>query len=172
VLLLERGGKQRDVFMYLPALDKVKRISTHMMSGSIFGTDFNYEDFERFVDYAGKASAVRLADAPLDGETAFVLESRPAAEEASGYQRIIEYVDPKTCVRLKTELFEVGDRPRKVATSERSAIRREQELWYAPSLRLRDLRDETETELAIEKLELGAEIPTKLFTQSDLMRGH
>jgi outer membrane lipoprotein-sorting protein len=172
VLLLERGKDDRDIFMYLPALEKVKRITSHMVTGSMFGTDFSYEDFERFVDYAAKASVVRLDDAEIGGEKVFVLESRPAAEEASGYQRIVEYVDPKTCVRLKSELFEAGDRLRKVASSERSAIRREKELWYVPSLLLRDLRDETETELVIEKVEIGVEVPKKLFSQTELARGH
>ena len=172
VLLLERGKDERDMFMYLPALEKVKRITSHMVSGSMFGTDFSYEDFERFIDYAGKAAVARLDDAVIDGEKVFVLESRPVGEEASGYKRIVEYIDSKTCVRLKTELFEAGDKLRKVMSSDRSAIRREKDLWYAPSLLLRDLRDETQTELAIEKLEIGVEVPKKLFSQAELMRGH
>ncbi len=172
VLLLERSSSERDIFMYLPALEKVKRITTHMISGSMFGTDFSYEDFEHFVDYAGKATATRLDDAVIDGEPAFVLESRPGEKEASGYRRIVEYVDPKTCVRLKTDLYEAGDRLRKVASSSRAAIQREKYLWYAPTLLLRDLRDETETELSIEKVEVAVEIPKKMFSQAELTRGH
>jgi outer membrane lipoprotein-sorting protein len=172
VLLLERSSDDRHIFMYLPALDKVKRITKHMVAGSMFGTDFSYEDFERFVDYSGKAGVARMDDAVVDGEKTFVLESRPVGEDASGYKRIVEYIDPKTCVRLKTELFEAGDKLRKVASSDRSTVRREKELWYAPSLLLRDLRDETHTELVIEKVEIGVEIPKKLFSQSDLTRGH
>jgi hypothetical protein len=171
VLLLERASSGRDMFMYLPALERVKRITTHMVTGSMFGTDFSYEDFERFVDYAGKDDAARLPDAEIDGEPAFVLESRPQGDDASGYRRIVDFVDPRTCVRLKIELYEAGDRLRKVATSNRSAILREKDLWYAPTLLLRDLRDGTETELGIEKVELGVEIPKKLFSQAELTRG-
>ena len=172
VLLLERSKDERDIFMYLPALEKVKRITSHMMTGSMFGTDFSYEDFEHFVDYAGEATPARLTDAMVDGKPAFVLESRPGEKEASGYRRIVETIDPETCVRLKTELYEAGDRLRKVASSDRSAILRVKDLWYAPTLLLRDLRDETQTELSIEKIEVGVEIPKKMFSQSELTRGH
>ena len=67
VLLLERGKDARDIFMYLPALREVKRITSRMMSGSMFGTDFTYEEFERIQDYAATAAATRLPDRELDG---------------------------------------------------------------------------------------------------------
>ena len=37
---------------------------------------------------------------------------------------------------------------------------------------MRDLREETETQLTIEKVEVGVEIPSKLFSQANLAKGH
>ena len=55
VLLLERKQPgERDMFMYLPELRTVKRITSRMVTGSMFGTDFSYEDFEMIEDYAQK----------------------------------------------------------------------------------------------------------------------
>lgn len=171
VLLLERKPGERDMFMYLPELRSVKRITSRMVTGSMFGTDFSYQDFEMIEDYAGKAQSTRLADAELDGETVWVLESRPAPGEVGGYARILEYVDPRTCVRLKTEMFETNDKLRKVATSDRKTLKQVSGLWYAPGLTLRDHVKETETELTIEKFEVGVEIPAKLFSQANLTKG-
>jgi hypothetical protein len=137
----------------------------------MFGTDFSYEDFEMIEDYASKPQSQRLADALLDGETAWVLESRPGAGEMGAYTRIVEFIDPKTCVRLKTELYEANDRLRKVASSDRKTLKQASGLHYAPQLTLRDLVKETETDLVIEKLEVGAEIPARLFSQSNLTKG-
>ena len=45
LLLLEKSDRT-DMFIYLPDLKKVKRVTSHMLSGSLFGSDFSYEDFE------------------------------------------------------------------------------------------------------------------------------
>ena len=171
VLLLERQGGARDMFMYLPELRSVKRITSRMVTGSMFGTDFSYEDFEMIEDYASKEESVRKEDSVVDGEPAWVLEGRPTAGEVGAYTRIVEYIDPKTCVRIKTELFEVNDRLRKVASSDRKSLKQVAGLWYAPSLTLRDLVKETETELTIDKIEVGVDIPAKRFSQSNLTKG-
>jgi hypothetical protein len=142
-----------------------------MVTGSMFGTDFSYEDFEMIEDYARKRESKRIADAQLDGSPVWVLESRPVAGQMSGYTRILEYIDPATCVRLKTELFETNDRLRKVASSDRKTITEVSGLHYAPKLTLRDVVKQTETELSIEKIEVGAEIPDRLFSQTQLTKG-
>jgi len=172
VLMLEREQSgSRDMFMYLPELRTVKRITSRMVTGSMFGTDFSYEDFEMIEDYAKKPASQRIADAQEGGQTAWVLESRPAPGQMSGYTRILEYIDPKTCVRLKTELFEANDRLRKVASSDRSTLAEVSGLHYAPKLTLRDLVEQTETELSIEKIEVGVKIPDSLFSQANLTKG-
>jgi len=171
VLMLERKAGERDMFMYLPELRSVKRITSRMVTGSMFGTDFSYEDFEMIEDYAAKAQSTRAADALVDGQPAWVLESRPAAGEIGGYSRILVYIDPATCVRIQTDLFEANDRLRKVASSDRKTLTQVSGLWYAPRLTLRDLVKQTETELAIDKIEVGVEIPAKLFSQSNLTKG-
>ena len=48
VLLLEKKDRMPDQFMYLPELRKVRRVTKRSVAGSMFGTDFSYEDFERF----------------------------------------------------------------------------------------------------------------------------
>ena len=171
VLMLERKPGERDMFMYLPELRSVKRITSRMISGSIFGTDFSYEDFDMIEDYAKKEQSTRAQDALIDEQPAWVLESRPAAGEIGGYTRILEYIDPKTCVRIKTELFEANDQLRKVVSSDRKTLKQASGLWYAPSLTLRDLVKQTETELAIDKIEVGVNIPEKLFSEANLSKG-
>ena len=44
-LMLEKK-KRNHLFIYLPELGRVKRVSGRMMSTSIFGTNISYEEFE------------------------------------------------------------------------------------------------------------------------------
>jgi hypothetical protein len=172
VLMLDRKVGERDMFLYLPELGRVKRITSRMMSGSMFGTDFSYEDFELIEDYAAKAKNERMEDAVVDGAPAWVLESRPAPGELSAYTRVVEYVDPEHCVRIKSELYEANDRLRKVASSDRKTLTQIKGLWYAPKILLRDVTEQTETELMIEAIEVGVDIPQKRFSEANLTKGH
>ena len=157
--------------MYLPALDKVKRITNRMVSGSMFGTDFSYEDFERLQGLADDAELERLADTTIDGQTVLVTRSKPREDSGSTYERIVTYVDPETCVPLKTEFWEPGERLRKVSTVDREKVEREGKSWIPRELLMRDLRDETETRLVIDEIAVGVEIHRKMFSSRELETG-
>jgi hypothetical protein len=58
-----------------------------------------------------------------------------------------------------------------VATVDRKTLAQTQGVWYAPVLTLKDLQSETQTELAIERIEVGADIPNKFFSQANLTKG-
>ena len=172
LLMLEKEKEEfADMFIYLPELRRTKRVTTRMVSGSMFGTDFSYEDFERLQGFVNDAASERLEDAEIDGKQVYVIQTRPSEDSGSGYQRVVQYVDREMCVPLKTELFEREERPRKVMTTDRSAVTREGESWIPRLVLMRDLRDETETKLVIEEVEVGGEIRQKMFSQSELERG-
>jgi len=46
LLMIERSSGS-DMFLYLPELRKTRRITSHSVSGSMFGSDFTYEDFQQ-----------------------------------------------------------------------------------------------------------------------------
>lgn len=169
LLLVEREKDERDMFMYLPELQKVKRITSRMMTGSMFGTDFTYEDFERFEGFDSGDGLERLEDAEVDGVAVYVIAHHPSETATSSYGRIVEYVDKERCIPIKTEFYERGDRLRKVATS--TKLTQEGDIWIPRSTLLRDLRDETETELAILEVDVAADIPRKMFSQRELESG-
>jgi hypothetical protein len=171
LLLIEKDDRN-DMFMYLPELKRVRRVTGHMMGGSMFGTDFTYEQFERLQGLAEDVSSERLPDVQLDGKTAYVVSHLPDQEEGSDFEKVVAYVDSTTCVPLKVEFFEKGERLRKLLTTDPSQITKEGESWIPRRLLMQDLLDQTETELIVEKIEVGASIHRKMFTQRALERGN
>lgn len=170
LLMIGTGGRA-DLFLYMPEVKKVRRITSQMMKGTLFGTDFSYEDLERLQGMQGKAAVERLPDADLDGTPVQVSAARPPADAASSYERVVSYVDAKTCVPLKLELYETGDRLRKVLVAERSEIKQHDGLWVPHRVVMRDLRDETETALIVHEIELEPDIADRTFSQTTLERG-
>ncbi|MBW2267352.1 MAG: outer membrane lipoprotein-sorting protein [Deltaproteobacteria bacterium] len=170
-LLMIEKKKRNDLFMYLPELRRVKRISKHMSSGSMFGTDFSYEEFERIQGMKLDGVSERLEDDEIGGREMYVTSATPAAEEESSYERIKTWIDKQTCVALRTEFYERGDQPRKIMTAPYERVSREADVWVAREIVMHDRRDETDTTLRVEELEIGLEVPRKLFSQKELDQG-
>ena len=170
VLLIENEEKAPDMFMCLPALQKVRRVTTHMVSSSMFGTDFSYEDFQRLQGFSQTLTSRRLEDTVVDGRPAFVVERKLAADSGSAYERIVETIDRETCVPLVNESYESGDRLRKVLRSDPAKLERNGGRWVPRSNVMRDLLDETETSLEVEKVEFDEKVSRKVFTKTDLER--
>jgi hypothetical protein len=170
-LLLIQKGERADMFMYLPELRRVRRVTKRSVSGSMFGTDFSYEDFERFQGFAGDGEARRLPDEEIEGRKVFVVEGKPSRGEESAYDRIVSFVDQERCIPLHTELYEKGERLRKVMVMPSGKITREAESWVPRLVLVKDLVNQTQTELLVDEIELDKKLPRKLFSASHLEAG-
>lgn len=77
-------------WIFLPALKRVKRISSSNKSGPFMGSEFAYEDISSFE--IPKYSYLYLRDEVLDGLDCYVLELRPQYKH-SGYTRSHVWLD-------------------------------------------------------------------------------
>jgi hypothetical protein len=170
-LLIERKGGN-DMFSYLPELGKVRRITGHSASGSLFGTDFSYEDMQELQSVASHASAERLPDAQVEGRPVWVIGATSAPESGSAYQRVVSYVDQESCVVLEIELFAGPDRLAKKLTVPWPAVRKDGSRWVADRATLRDLEKESQTTLLVRKASYDVDIPRKFFSEAELAKGH
>ena len=79
-----------DQWLYLPALKRVKRISSSNRSGSFMGSEFAYEDMTS--QEVEKFTYRYLRDEPCSEMTCFVVERIPT-EKGSGYRRQLVWFD-------------------------------------------------------------------------------
>jgi len=95
--------KPDDQWLYLPALKRVKRISSGNKSGPFMGSEFAYEDLtSQEVD---KYSYKYLRDDKLNGRATFVIERYPSYKN-SGYTRQIVWVDKEHYYPVKIEFYD------------------------------------------------------------------
>ena len=166
-LIIEKQP-HNDMYIYMPSLFKVRRVTSKKISSSIMGTDFSYEDFERIHGMLSDISAERLPDETLAGRPVYVLESFP--EQGSGYSRVATYIDKQTCIPLQTDLFEHGDQLRKQMTIAPADIRKTGDIWYPAQLLMKDLRDKTRTTLLVKTIHIGTELDNGLFEPEQLKK--
>lgn len=79
-----------DQWLYLPAIKRVKRISSTNKSGPFVGSEFAFEDFS--TQQIGKFSYKWLKDEPCGDRTCHVVERTPQYED-SGYTRETAWID-------------------------------------------------------------------------------
>ncbi len=91
-----------DQWIYLPALGRIKRISSSNKSGPFMGSEFAYEDMAS--REVGKYSYKWLRDEPCGSLTCFVVEAYPQYEK-SGYTRLVSWIDTSEYRTWKTEFY-------------------------------------------------------------------
>lgn len=79
-----------DQWLYLPALKRVKRISSRNKSGPFMGSEFAYEDLSSFE--IEKYRFNHLKDEKFNGQDVFVLEQIPT-DKNSGYTKQVVWLD-------------------------------------------------------------------------------
>ena len=92
-----------DQWIYLPALKRVKRISSTNRSGAFVGSEFAYEDLVR--PEVERYAYRWLRDEAVEGQPAHVVERVPAYRN-SGYRRQIVWYDQAEYRILRIEFFD------------------------------------------------------------------
>lgn len=100
-----------DQWLYLPALKRVKRISSSNKSGPFMGSEFAYEDIssQELEEYTYKYLRDETLSDEASGEQAtFVIERYPV-DPKSGYTRQIVWFDQAEYRALKIEYYDRKD---------------------------------------------------------------
>jgi len=95
--------KADEQWIYLPALKRVKRISSSNKSGPFLGSEFAYEDIAS--QEVAKYKYKYLRDEKINGRDCFVVEAYPQYKK-SGYTRLINWVDKEMYQPLKTDFYD------------------------------------------------------------------
>ncbi|MCI0330418.1 MAG: outer membrane lipoprotein-sorting protein [candidate division Zixibacteria bacterium] len=110
-LLVEHSEKDDDIWIYLPALKKVRRLVSSNKKDSFVGTDFSYGDVigHKVREWNHKI----IKEETVDGQPCYVIESTPKNDDVrsnSGYSKRIGWIGKESFVTLKFEYFdESGD---------------------------------------------------------------
>jgi hypothetical protein len=162
---LVREGKERDdMFIYLPALNRVRRIMGGSADSPLFGTDLSYNDIKQVQNaFSGGPVKMEKADT-IDARPVNVLAMTPSAAQ-SNYSLIRAWIDQKTCVALKVEFYE-GATARKRLTLPSKSLKQAGSNWYASEALMEDLRSKSHTTLKITGLSNVDKLSERYFNST------
>ena len=108
--LMIDDGEVDETLVYLPALDRVRRVAGGQRGQSFFGSDFSYEDVEGIDSGDYTHELVEVRDGPV-----YVVEATPTPEAESSYDRLVLEV-PEDILIPERVTYYLGDEAIKVLT--------------------------------------------------------
>ncbi len=166
-----------DSWLYLPSIQRVKRLATSDTSDSFLGSDFTYADINGFefdwYDYSF------ISDSEIiDGQDCWVIEAvakpefKEKAEDSTGYSKIQLWVRKDNFVEARGQVWEIRGNRIKYFTS--SEIEQIDGVWTIKRLQVRTTRHgrlEHASVLQINSVQYNVDVEDELLTTESMPRG-
>lgn len=164
LLSLDHPGDASDQWLYLPSLDRVRRIASNRKGGRFVGSDFYYEDLsdrEPSMDHHKL-----LGEGKVGNVACTLLESVPVEKSNSVYSKRISCIHPELLIPLRIDFYARGKEP--VKRLQASRIRKVQDYWTIYQSTMIDLKKDHKTHLITTDLLYDQGLPDNMFTQRGL----
>ena len=162
----DREGKNDDQWIYLPALKKVKRISSDSKSDYFMGSDFTYDDLgDR---HPSEDFHKLLRSENLEGVDCYVVESIPKEEEYM-YSRTVSWIIKDKWIVLKKEFFDEDGELLKILT-----VKRYENIsgyWTILQTEMHNVQKNHTTKMELKNVIIDSGISDNKFTERMMKRG-
>lgn len=165
LLTLDQPGDVTDQWLYLPELDKSRRIASDRKGGRFAGSDLYYEDMQDrepemdWHDLKGKAEH--------QGNVCELMESVPVKADNSVYSKRVSCIHRHSLIPLWIEFYRSG----RSQPSKRMSVNRfdkVQGYWTVLDSTMSDLESGHSTQMRIDKIVFDRNLPDSLFARQAL----
>ena len=160
------ASKNDDQWIYLPALKKVKRISSDSKSDYFMGSDFTYDDLG---DRHPTDDTHRiLREEIVDGKQTIVIESTSKDEDYM-YSSTVTWVVKGSWIGLKKEFYDEDEELLKVLTVNEQ--KRVEDVIILTNVKMTNVQRNQFTTMEFSDVEINKGLPDNKFTERMMKRG-
>jgi outer membrane lipoprotein-sorting protein len=152
-----------ELWIYLPAVDKVQKISGHMLRQGMMGSDLSYEDMMVSRELRKRYTATVAGEGSADGRPCWKLELK-ARDDTVSYPRRVSWIDKESFIPLKQELYALSGMLLKTWTmSEVKDFPGGRK--FPTKMTIQDhVKKESVTRLEFKEIEFGVDFPKEIFS--------
>ncbi len=164
LLSFEQIAKDDKQWLYLPALKRVKRISSRNKSGSFMASEFSYEDIssQNYKNYSYEGEALEVN---VDGIKFFKIIRVPI-DENSGYSKQIIFINAETYLAKNGEYFDKqGKLLKKVSFLEYQKL---DGLWRVKVMKMFNVQNKKESALIWDEDKIKINVSKSEFSKRAL----
>jgi outer membrane lipoprotein-sorting protein len=158
-------GRDDDRWLFIPALNMVRRIAARDKATSFVGSDFTYEDVSGR-DIADDTHELIREDT-LDGKVCYVIRSTPKKGDVN-YSYKVSWVDKEFFLPLKEEYFDIRGEPYRVFTADE--VKTIKKFPTVTKRTMKNLQSGHRTEVTFTKVDYDIGLPDNLFSERFLKR--
>jgi outer membrane lipoprotein-sorting protein len=160
------SDKSDDQWIYLPALKKVKRISSDSKSDYFMGSDFTYDDLgDRKLD----ADKHRLLKSEkINGIDCYVVES-VSKDEDYMYSKTKTWIRKDNFVGMKKEFYDEDEDLLKILTIKK--VKKIKGFWVITNSEMKNVQKNHKTSIVLSNVQINTGVSDAKFTQRTMMRG-
>ena len=170
LLTYDYEHKDDDIWLYLPALKKVKRILSSNKSDYFMGSDFTYEDMEN-LDLINWTYTLAGTEA-VDGVDCYLIDAAPGndTERAeTAYSKVKYWIAIEDSLFRKVDYYDKKDRlSKRLTTADIHPTSATDPRKRAHRLEMENLLTQHKTHLVMSKLELDVPVNDDVFSQRRL----
>lgn len=165
LLTIDGADGVSNQWIYLPAMQRVRRVDSNRKGGRFVNSDYFFEDLrdrKPTMDTHKLLGRERVGDTETD-----MLESVPVDASNSVYVRRLSWIDPKSLLPMRVDFFE---RNAEQASKRLVVLKRErvQGYWTVMDSTLTDLATGHQTRLTVGRVLYDRNLPESLFTSRAL----
>lgn len=165
-LQIEHADADDDLWIYLPALKKSRRLVANNKKDSFVGSDFSYGDI--LLPKVDLYRHALLRTEVIDANDCYVIESVPrddAVKRSSGYSKKHTWVRKDNFLETKVEYYDVFGRLLKTqTTADHKLVERDNGRWIALKRRMVNHQTGHKTNFEFVRIEPGVAVADGLFT--------
>ena len=170
LLTYDYEHKDDDIWLYLPALKKVKRILSSNKSDYFMGSDFTYEDMEN-LDLVNWTYTLTGKEA-IAGVECFVLDAVPSNDKEkseSAYSKVKYWIGVEDHLFRQVDYFDKKDRhSKRLTTGDIKPTSPTDPRKRAHAMLMENYLTSHKTRLAMSTLQLDVPVSDELFSQRSL----
>jgi len=164
ILIYDNKNKDDDMWVYMPALRKTRRIISSEKSKSFMGSEFSNADMSRptLDDFNYKL----IGSDVYNGKNCWVVESTPKTEKVAdqnGYSKKISWIDKDDYYMYKTEYYDLdGDLWKVMTLSDYQPLGKGKAM--ARKMEIENKQNDRKSVFAISRIQVGSSLTENSFT--------
>ncbi|MES2319406.1 MAG: outer membrane lipoprotein-sorting protein [Pseudomonadota bacterium] len=169
-LLIEHSSADDDMWVYLPALKKVRRLVAANKRDGFAGTDFSYGDMIGYQLDDWQHAA--LPDATVDGAPCYVITSVPKNDkikQETGISKRTSWIRKDNFVAIRVETVDHNNEPlKRYQFSEVKAVGKSK--WQAMRMEAENIASKHRTSIQFSEFKVSDTLPDDMFKPAALER--
>lgn len=165
-LVVENDQADDNIWVYLPALKKSRRLAGSNKKNSFVGTELSFGDLVGHKPQQWNQKLLR--EEALGTDAVYVVESLPKTADLvteTGYSKRISWIDKNNFVALKTEFYDPSGKLLKTATSSNiKLVDTDKKKWQAMLLNVTNHQTGGKTIVTLDTFEANKAVDDKYFS--------